>query len=77
MATRSDIADGEYTVYITTGSTWMPSEKRFLDAPSYEKLEETMEFISEGNQYITWELTLETMEGETGSIPIDENDFPQ
>ncbi|MGB2962511.1 MAG: formylglycine-generating enzyme family protein [Anaerolineales bacterium] len=74
---RTDIPNANYQVYLTSGSNWDPSQNRFLDALSYEKLDEPMEFTSDGNRYTTWQLSLDTTEGEASSLPVDENDFPQ
>lgn len=74
---RSDIPNANYQVYLTSGSNWDPSQNRFLDALSYEKLDEPMEFTSDGNRYTTWQLSLDTTEGEAGSLPVDESDFPE
>jgi hypothetical protein len=71
-ATMESIPDGSYEVYLTSGTIWVSYEKRFKDAVSYKKLKETMEF-----QATWWELVLQTVEGgNTGSVTIDESDFP-
>jgi len=74
--TRSDIPDGVYEIYVTTGSDWIPSENRFREAASYELLEKTLEFSSTSSNYTIWELDLETTEGETGTTSIGEGEFP-
>jgi len=74
---RTDIPNANYQVYLTSGSNWDPSQNRFLDALSYEKLDEPMEFTSDGNRYTTWQLSLVTTEGEAYSLPIEESDFPE
>ncbi|MGB2962516.1 MAG: SUMF1/EgtB/PvdO family nonheme iron enzyme [Anaerolineales bacterium] len=77
QATIEYLPDGQYEVFITTGTTWVPYEKRFQQAASYEKLEDFLEITSTASTYSIWELTLETSEGEAGSIPVNESDFPQ
>ncbi|MGB2962514.1 MAG: formylglycine-generating enzyme family protein [Anaerolineales bacterium] len=72
-----DILDGTYEVYTTSGTTWVSYDKRFKDAVSYEKLTEPMVFTSTETQATWWEIVLQTVEGgNTGSIPINESDFP-
>lgn len=73
---RKDLPDGLYQIYITSGSQWDPSQRRFRVPTGYEKLQDPMEFTSEGNRYTSWELTLESVEGDTGSISINEDAFP-
>jgi len=68
-ATKEYIPDGSYEVFITTGSTWVPYERRFQESASYEKLENPLEFSSSGGAFATWELTLETVEGKTRQHP--------
>jgi hypothetical protein len=75
-ATMDFIPDGSYQVYLTTGLTWIPYEKCFRDEPSYEKLQDPLEFTSTDNTYSQWNLVIETAQGNAGSVPISESSFP-
>jgi formylglycine-generating enzyme required for sulfatase activity len=77
QATMENIPDGTYELYVTNGTTWVAHEGRFRDAVSYEKLTELLEYTSTATQATWWEIILETVEGgNTGSVLIDEDDFP-
>jgi len=71
------IPDGQYDVFVSSGMNWIPYEKRFRDSVTYEKLTEPMGFTSTAATSSSWEIVLKTAEGNTGSIPVSENDFPR
>jgi len=76
-ATMEFISNGSYQVYLTTGLTWMPTDRRFRDAPSYEQLKDPLEFTATETTYSQWSLVIESGDGNTGSQSINESAFPE
>jgi formylglycine-generating enzyme required for sulfatase activity len=77
QATFSKILDGTYTVYYTTGTTWVNYQRRFKDAALYAKLNEPLIFTTTPSQYSVWTLTMQAVEGGNTSISnINPADFP-
>jgi hypothetical protein len=73
---RTDIPDGQYQVYFTTGSDWDPELNRFRESDSYQMMERTLTFSSSASRYSIWELDLHSDSGDTGSQAVSESEFP-
>jgi formylglycine-generating enzyme required for sulfatase activity len=73
------VRDGQYEIYITSGSSWVPYELRFQNGATYEKLADPLEFDTRDGYPDRWELVLSTTEaGEAaGSYQIPESEFPE
>lgn len=73
--TMRGIQDGTYHVYFSTGSDW--NGKAFTTAPTYEKFEDALEFITGSTTYTTYSLTLQPVAGGNAATDsVDENEFP-
>lgn len=75
--TLKKIPDGNYWVYLASGTGWDAAARRMERVWTYQRFEETFPFETRGNTYTIWTITLHPVEGGTGRTePVDPESFP-
>ena len=76
-AILSEIPDGTYRVFFSTGTGWSESKKRFQENIRMEKFESAFIFKTTSTTYPLWQVTLQPVMGGTAeTAPVDTEEFP-
>ncbi|MGJ6965186.1 hypothetical protein ACSDR0_25075 [Streptosporangium sp. G11] len=76
-ASISDVRDGTYTIFFTSGHSFDTSKRRFTRAPSYQRFTSRLRFTTTATSSTIWTLTLNPVIGGTArTTGVNPNDFP-
>lgn len=73
----SDVRDGTYRIYFTTGYRFSSSKGRFTRSATYQRFNDRLRFRTTSSQYTIWTLTLNPVKGGNArTSQVDPKDFP-
>ncbi|NUT09147.1 MAG: hypothetical protein HOQ38_01625, partial [Nonomuraea sp.] len=73
----SDVRDGTYRIYFTTGYRFSSSKGRFTRSATYQRFNDRMRFRTTSSQYTIWTLTLNPVRGGNArTSSVNPKDFP-
>ncbi|MGW4799700.1 hypothetical protein ACWEPC_45520 [Nonomuraea sp. NPDC004297] len=76
-ATITDVRDGTYRIYFTTGTRFSSSKGRFTRNPVYQRFNEKLKFRTTATTLPGWSLTLHTVRGGNArTTGVSPKDFP-
>ncbi|MEU8378239.1 hypothetical protein [Streptosporangium sp. NPDC048865] len=76
-ASVTDVRDGTYTIFFTSGSGFSTSRGRFTRAPSYQRFTSKLRFTTTSTSSTIWTLTLNPVRGGNArTTGVNPNDFP-
>ena len=75
--TVKEIKDGVYVLFFSYGTDWDDGLKKFVGKTTYERFEETLDFVTTSIQYTTYSVTLNPVIGGTADTEyLNEDEFP-
>jgi len=75
--TVSGVRDGNYQIYITSGSDWDPGIPGFAFKCDFSKFADTFQFSTTRSQYTQWTITLKaSVGGNAQTDTVNPGDFP-
>jgi hypothetical protein len=76
--TINNIRDGNYDLYILSGSNWNSNTKKFDGYSHYSKFDDSFPFTTTDIKYTTWEVTLyKVIDGNAEETVLSEDQFPE
>jgi hypothetical protein len=75
--TLHHIADGTYTIYVTSGADWDAGARLFSRGCQFQQFDQTMDFTTTSSQYTTYTITLTPVaDGNATESDVDPGSFP-
>jgi hypothetical protein len=75
--TLRHIADGTYTIYVTSGADWDAGARLFSRGCQFQQFDQTMDFTTTSSQYTTYTITLTPVaDGNATESGVDPGSFP-
>ncbi len=75
--TLHHVADGTYTIYVTSGSDWDAGARLFSRGCQFQQFDQTMDFTTTSTQYTTYTITLTPVpDGNATESDVDPGSFP-
>ena len=75
--TVSGVRDGNYQIYLTSGSDWDPGIPGFAFKCDFSKFADTFQFSTTRSQYTQWTITLKAaVGGNAQTDTVNPGDFP-
>jgi hypothetical protein len=75
--TVGNIGDGNYTIFVASGTDWDGGQSTFTHDCAYERFDQGFPFTTSGNTYTTWSITLqEVIGGNATKSSVDPDAFP-
>jgi hypothetical protein len=75
--TVGNIGDGNYDLFLASGSDWDGAQSTFTHSCAYEKFDQPFPYTTSSNTYTTWSVSLEeVIDGNATKSDVDPDSFP-